>query len=162
MNLEEIFNNMAKRPVSSKKETKEKEEKPEPLAHDQVVLLTYGLTVAQLDYLMDPEVIVLPPHGERRWVFEPEVPNVYGPGTLAHTDLELWIDGKPRVLFEIKSKSEAQSASHWHRQTRGYWKGSGLPCFLVIAHDLQPYMYDYLRESETPWFDVRAAPGLRI
>jgi hypothetical protein len=82
---------------------------------------------------------------------------------LAHPNGELYVDvavfrGAPRqvsFLLEIKSASEHQSASSWTRQIRGYERLSGVPCVLVIAHDLGSVQSDYLREAGIRIVDLR-------
>jgi hypothetical protein len=74
----------------------------------------------------------------------------------------LWVDlaafseaGLPMHLFEVKSKREAQSASGWTRQVRQYTKLTGIPCSLVIAHDLSEVNERYLRFADVKVFDLR-------
>ena len=65
-------------------------------------------------------------------------------------DLEI-----PLLLLEIKSKRENQSASSWTSQIRGYEKFSGVPCVLVVAHDLSPAISRYLKFANIKIVDVR-------
>jgi hypothetical protein len=153
MSVDDIFSRMEKKP-------KQQREDEDGVAHDALVLHASKLTLPKLSFFLDPEVVLLPEDYEDVfWELEAPVPGAYGPDTTGFADLKLFIDDEPRLLLEVKSKSETQSASAWHRQTRSYRRASGLPCFLVVAHDLQPYMYEYLEAARTPWFDLRGKQG---
>ncbi len=63
--------------------------------------------------------------------------------------------GVLRFLLEIKSKREAQSASSWFRQVRGYAQAAGVPCILVVEHDLGATQCAYLNATNVPVLDLR-------
>lgn len=72
-----------------------------------------------------------------------------------YVDLALCLLGEPVLLLEIKSEREAQSASAWSRQTRDYARALGVPCVLVIAHDLGKTQRKYLEFTKVPVCDLR-------
>lgn len=72
-----------------------------------------------------------------------------------YADLAVFWDGGPKFLMEVKSKNEIQSASGWSRQVKRYERTAGLPCVLVIAHDLGSLQRRYLEAADIHVVDLR-------
>lgn len=92
-------------------------------------------------------------------VWDPEVEferklDVPGAQADEFVDLALLVSGSPTLLLEIKSAKEAQTASGWYRQIRGY-ASSGTPCVLVVAHDLGEVVTKYLDRVGVRVIDLR-------
>lgn len=151
--LDSIFNNM-RRPAKPAKEKKADVDEPEPLVHDEIVLLAARRIDPISALLYEADVIT-----DRYWggdldaVFEYEIHG--GENSDRYVDLAITKNGRPIVLLEIKSQRESQTASGWYRQIRRYSELTCLPCVLVIAHDLPSWMRDYLDATRTHILDLR-------
>lgn len=130
--------------------------KDEDLVHDEVVLLA----LERWEYInFEVERRGILTKQESRRAFYAVLEYAVGSkddGDYGWVDLALLDEADtPVLLLEVKSKREPQSASGWTRQVRNYQRLTQVPCILVVAHDLAPWMKRYFRASSANWLDVR-------
>jgi hypothetical protein len=133
---------------------------PDGLVHDHIVLLTTTKhaqkRICQWADEMVPKYYDYPKRFTGNYVLE-------YPLTHSHNKYATYVDiayidwfQLPTLLLEIKSAREPQSPSAWTRQVREYEAAANAPCILVIAHDLEFWMRQYLALAHVPVLDLRS------